>query len=126
VNDRAILTEGDTVSRWQVYEERGGRWLGYVVAPDRDSAAVAAVGKFEYARLDIVYVRRIADIPQNIPIDPAKVRQFDATSPTKKPGIAPMHDSDDIGPVPIGDEEWRDGPRDDGSYESDEILPNTD
>jgi hypothetical protein len=125
------------VSRWQVYDERGGAWLGYVVAPDRDSAAAAAVGKFEDAMLDIVYVRRIADVPRNIPIDPAKVRQFfDAASPTKKPGAAlSTNDSDDIefvpigddiGPVPIGDEEWRDGPRDDGSYESDEILPNTD
>ena len=108
------------MSRWVVHVERGGSFLGYVDAPDRDGAMVAALGKFGDATAGLVYVRRIVDVPRDIPIDPTKITRLAEFRPAEEE-LSP--EEMPASPVLFGEEEWRDGSSDDGSLTSDEILP---
>lgn len=109
------------MSRWAVFSERGAPFVGFVEAPDRDRAIAAAIGKFDEVVQGFVHVQPAADVPRDIPIEPTKIRRFDVVPPAnEKPTPEEMLDNT---PTPLGEEEWRDGPQDDGSVESDDILP---
>jgi hypothetical protein len=108
------------MTRWAAYDERGGAFIGFVEAQDRDGAIAAAVAKFR-AIPSLAYVERMPDLPREVPIDAATIKRFEAVPPAKEKR-SPTEMLDDA-LVPIGMENWRDGPRDDGSLDSDDILP---
>ena len=108
------------MSRWAAYVESGGDFIGYVEAADRDGAFTAALGKFG-DEMPCGYVREIVDVPLDIPIDPSKIRKFDAVPPAPEKRTA--EEMFDNSPDTSGEEDWRDGPRDDASTDSDDILP---
>jgi len=109
------------MSRWAVFFERRGPFVGFVEARDRDQAIAVAIGRFDEVVQSLVHVQPAPDAPRDLPIEPTKIRRFDAVPPAnEKPTPEEMLDDT---PTPSGEEEWRDGPQDDGSVESDDILP---